>query len=369
MRIEWYRDLEEIEQFRDSWVSLQETTHERTLYCCFDYIMSWYQCYGGSRFIDRGTPLVGLAYDGDTLIGVAPMVESRSTFSRIPVRRVDCAGYNLAAGELLIRDGCSGVVEAFVDALRDELRFDVVNINGLDIGTERFQALGEHLKSRGVRHGYLDFHSYAIAELQDGYEAYIKSFGWKWRSRLKGKAKKIKAEGDVRIDRVLSTQDRVMADEMCARMIALSESSRRVQRAGVDVDREHQPFYRDIFYRYAGQADVDLAILVIGGTDAAFTFGLIERGIYYHTMMAYNESFAHLSTGTYLFQEVFRTLPDRGIHTVLSHGGYEYKKYWATQIIPQQTVCVFNNTIRGGISYLVGFKLLKRDVTATEDGP
>jgi CelD/BcsL family acetyltransferase involved in cellulose biosynthesis len=360
MRIEWLRELKEIEAKRDAWVALESQVRQRTLYCRYDYILPWYRCYSGTEHVDRGIPLVGFAWDGEMLVGVAPMIEARSTFARVPVKRADCAGYNLAAGEILVRDGVAGVIEAFVDALRDGLRFDLVNINGLDTDTPRQKELISHLERRGARYGLIDFHSYAIADLSKGYDAYIGAFGWKRRGRMKNIANKMTTQGEVKIERITSTGDRAFATSMRDRMLAISERSPRVQRAGVEVDRQHQPFYADLFEAFGPQGAIDLSILVINGEDAAFTFALVERGIYYHTMMAYAEIFEKISAGKYLFAEVIKMLPDLGLHMVLSHGGYEYKSRWASQIIPQQTVCVFGNTISGRLSHMVGFRFVHR---------
>jgi len=365
MQIEWFRDMREIESKREPWVALESQVQERTLYCRYDYILPWYRCYAGTEHVDGGTPLVGFAWDGDTLVGVAPMIEAKTTFAKVPVKRVDCAGYNLAAGEILVRDGTAGVIEAFVDALREELRFDVININGLDSDSDRQKELLAHLEAGGARFGLIDFHSYAIADFSKGYDAYIGAFGWKRRGRMKNIANRMATQGDVRIERVTSTQDREFATNMRDRMLAISEKSPRVQRAGVDMDRQHQPFYQDIFEAFGPQSAVDLSILVINGEDAAFTFALTERGIYYHTMMAYAEAFEKISAGKYLFQEVIKMLPDLGLHMVLSHGGYEYKARWASAIIPQQTVCVFGNTMSGRLSHMVGFKFVHRAAIST----
>lgn len=368
MRIEWVRNLEDVERFRDAWTALENDTTDRTLYCRHDYIMPWYRCYVGTRMADYGKPLVGFAWDGSTLVGVAPMIEAKATFARIPVWRVDCAGYNLAAGELLVRDGVHGVIELFVDSLQKEHRFELINLNGLAVDSDAYARLREHLTARGIRFDGIDFHGYAIADLKGGYEAYNKSFGWKFRSRNKNIAKKVAAAGELRIDRVTSTRDREVADKMRARMFAITESSPRVKRAGLDIERKHQPFYHDLFDMFGAQDAIDLAILTINGRDAAFMFGIVERDVYYHTMMAYHDDFAALSAGKYLLHEVLKYLPESGIHTVLSHGGYDYKSRWASRIVPQKTICVFGGGWRARLAHLVGFKLVhKKNSGAAEE--
>src|SRR3990170_714458 len=117
LRVEWIRGTGEIEKLRETWIALENEVRNRTLYSRYDYVIPWYHCYAGTKFAEFGEPLVGLAWEEDRLVGIAPLINSRASFAKIPVRHVACAGYNLAAGELLIRDGETGVIERFVDDL------------------------------------------------------------------------------------------------------------------------------------------------------------------------------------------------------------------------------------------------------------
>jgi CelD/BcsL family acetyltransferase involved in cellulose biosynthesis len=73
-----------------------------------------------------------------------------------------------------------------------------------------------------------------------------------------------------------------------------------------------------------------LPILTIGGRDAAFVFGLVERHCFYDITLAYDEGFARLSPGMHLIQEMLREFAAEGIQTVVSHGAHDYKKHWAS---------------------------------------
>ena len=360
MRIDWIRDLSKVESLRDLWVALENEVQHRTLYSRYDYVLPWYHCYVGTPMTDGGRPLVGMAWEDGELIGIAPMIEAHATFAKIPVRRVDCAGYNLSAGELLMRDHHEGLIEAFVYSLRDELDFEVIDINGLPLQSEESRHLHSHLRDHKVPVANMEYHWYAVADLSNGYDAYAKAKSSNFRKQTRKIARKVETGHDVQIERVTTLGDLSYAHSMRDRMFAIAERSWRTKRAGLEVERRHQQFYRELVDIFGSQDALDLAILVIDGRDAAFSLGLIERQTYYHTMIGYDDEMGDRSPGTYLLQEVFKYLPASGVSSVMSHGPYDYKKRWASEVIAQQTVCVFGHDLRARLAHWVGTKLARR---------
>ena len=82
-------------------------------------------------------------------------------------------------------------------------------------------------------------------------------------------------------------------------------------------------------------------ILTIGGRDAAFIAGVVERGCFYDVSLSYDESYAELGPGAHLMQETLKRLADGGVHTVVSHGAHEYKRHWASAFVPQKRIFLF----------------------------
>jgi hypothetical protein len=122
LRVEWLTDFDGIESFRDPWMELESRVDNRTVYVTHDYLMSWFQAYAYTTYTDFGAPLIGTIFDGSTLVGIAPLISSRSAMAGIPVRDLSLAGYNLNAGELLVLDDRPEIFEALVRTLADRGR-------------------------------------------------------------------------------------------------------------------------------------------------------------------------------------------------------------------------------------------------------
>jgi CelD/BcsL family acetyltransferase involved in cellulose biosynthesis len=102
---------------------------------------------------------------------------------------------------------------------------------------------------------------------------------------------------------------------------------------------------------------LSLPILAIGGRDAAFILGVVERGCFYDITLAYAEPFEKLSPGSFLMQKTLENLAAVGVHTVVSHGAHDYKKHWATEFVPQKRVFVFARGVRAAATRFIRFSL------------
>jgi CelD/BcsL family acetyltransferase involved in cellulose biosynthesis len=102
---------------------------------------------------------------------------------------------------------------------------------------------------------------------------------------------------------------------------------------------------------------LSLPILTIGGRDAAFILGVVERGCFYDITLSYDESFAPLGPGMFLMQETLKQFAGAGIHTVVSHGAHPYKRTWSTRFVPQKRLFLFRQRPRAAIARLMRFGL------------
>jgi CelD/BcsL family acetyltransferase involved in cellulose biosynthesis len=98
-----------------------------------------------------------------------------------------------------------------------------------------------------------------------------------------------------------------------------------------------------------------LPILRVGSRDAAFVYGLVERGCFYDITLSYDEAFAQLRVGTDLIQRMLQEFAASGVHTMVSHGAHEYKRNWATTFLPSPRLFLFGRTPRGVATRAVRF--------------
>jgi CelD/BcsL family acetyltransferase involved in cellulose biosynthesis len=355
--VEWLTDPVNIEALKSDWTGFEATVRDRTVYGTFDYVTSWYRGYCGTECTGFGTPLVGVVRDRDALVCLAPLIACNSTLARVPIRRLDLAGYTLQAGELLVAADRDDALAALLSSLADRSDWDMLVLGNLIAERERATALRHAAARLGLGLEVTDDYSYAVADLHDGYETYAKRQGSNFRKQTRRHAKKVEQSGLWRIDRLAGWPTAARVQEYLGRMFAVADAGWRARERGLAEERKHHPFYRIVVDRFVGRGMVDLSILQMAGRDAAFTLGLVERGVYFHTLVAFDEDLAAYSPGSFLLQEVFRLLPTLDVHTVVSHGDYEYKRRWATDIVAQQRLLLFSRTLRAHSSHFAKFRL------------
>lgn len=317
-----------------AWRELESAVQHRTHVSTFDFLFSWYRHYAG-RY--GGTPVVGLAWEGRTLVGVAPLTIRHGTIGRIPVTRVEFAPNDSIAGEFLIRDDRPEIAAWLLEDLKHHVAFDVIVLNGFDPASAQLDSLRTAAGAHGLS-VELEDHACALVDLREGYDAYHRQLPGDIRRKLNHRARKIEALG-ADVDGVLPISDASVAERCLARMIAVIEASYKLE--GRRLADHHRRFLRELVTRLAARGTLSLPILTVGGRDAAFILGVLERGCFYDVTLSYDESFAKLGPGIYLMQETLKQLAQAGIHTLVSHGAHEYKRQWSTTFVPQKRIYLF----------------------------
>jgi hypothetical protein len=348
--VEWLRDPVEIGRHADEWRALEESAAHTHL-SSFDFISAWYTHYAGHY---GGTPLAGLARRGSRLVGVAPLAICRGRTGRVPVTRIELAPTDVPAGEFLTSGGDAEVIGAFVDALVDRTTFDVISLDGFAAGSDEMTAVEHAAARRGMAVEYVD-HAYAVADLSRGYDSYRAGLSGHFRRNLNQRTRKMTAAGGAEMGGIHFSGDADELDRCVSRSVAITESSYKLQ--GGRLADCHRAFLYDVVRRLSARGTLCLPILSIGGQDAAFILGVVERGVFYDITLAYAEPFAKLSPGSFLMQRTLETLASAGVHTAVSHGAHEYKKHWATRFVPQRRLFLFNRGVRGRAARFVRFSL------------
>ncbi len=340
LTIQWLRTPEELFGVEDAWRELEDAVAHRTVLSTFDYNAAWYRHYG--RGFGAET-LIGLAWRGSTLAGVAPLVVRRRTIGRVPLTCVEFNAHEAYAGEFLVEDDRPETAALFLDSLARSVRFDVICLNDIDLASARHAALLE----AAARHRLgleTTNHPNAVVDLSRGYDAYFKARSAHFRQAVRRHARRVADAGTPHVGGVVLTRGLDQIDDALERMIAITEASHKL--LGARLADCHRNFLSDLGHRFGRRGMLALPILTIGGRNAAFVMGMVERSCFYDVTLSYDEAFEKLRPGTHLIQELLRELAGRGVHTFVSHGAHDYKQHWATEFVPSTRLFLFGRGLR-----------------------
>ena len=219
--------------------------------------------------------------------------------------------------------------------------------------TIRLEHIEEAVGSRAIE---LDPYRWAEVDLDDGFEAYHGSKSRNFRRNVKRLAAKVAAEGPWGIDRIHGHEAAAQIDEYLERMFPVADHSWKVRSGGIMAEH-HRTYFRETIRRFARRGMIDFAFLTIGGRDAAFLVGIVERDVYYDFFISYDDDFAHVSPGIHLMIEMLRRLPEDGVKHVVSHGDHDYKDRWTSRWVPASRLFVFNRGARASLARWSRFRL------------
>jgi len=342
------RTLADLERLEPAWRGLAEAVQDRTVLSTFDYNATWYRHYGGD-----GSMLLGVARRGTDVVGIAPLVVRERRVGRIPLTSVEFNAHEAYAGEFLALDPVT-IGAAFLESLTAAVRFDLVCLNGIDPDAPRWAAFRDAAGRSRLSTATTNHHN-AIVELREGYDRYLQRRNSHFRSGVRRHARLIDKAGGATVEGVQLHRGLDTLSSSIDRMIAINEASYKLN--GARLADCHRGFLGELARRFGPQGMLSLPILVIGGRDAAFIIGLVERGCFYDVTLCYDEAFVKLSPGSHLTQESLRQLAAAGVHTFVSHGAHEYKKLWADELVPSPRLFLFANTLRGRATRFVRFTL------------
>jgi CelD/BcsL family acetyltransferase involved in cellulose biosynthesis len=349
--VRWSHGLDDIASLEQAWRALEASAATATPLASCDYLLPWYVHHAGQA----GLPLVGSAWEGTELVGVAPLLVRPGRVGGIPVECVQFAAAGAEAGEFLLADGRPEIAGEFLDSLAGAVPFHVARFNLLDPESREFEALRQAAARRGLALETVST-SYATVDLRDGYDRYEARLSGKFRGNLRRRRKATEALGPIGVEGVHFEDDPAAIESAVARMFAISDESWKARRGGPMADH-HRRFYREIARRFGARRQLALSILTVGGRDRAYMMGVAERGVYFDFTLSFDDAVRHLSPGILLTQEVLRRLSARGIGTFVSHGVHDYKLQFASAIVPRRRAFVFARRPRAALSRTLRFSL------------
>ena len=336
MRYEWISTLPEIHALEPHWRDLEGRVRDRMVFGTYDHMAIWYECHAAAY----GAPLVGAAWRDGSLVGLAPLVLRQATLGRVPVRRIGSAGHDGETGELLFPDGEEAALQGLLQSLWRRGGFDAIDLFGITPESARSAAISAaaaagRIRSRSVRYRY------ATIDLSRGYDAYLDTLGGKLRGNFRRREKRALEMGPIAVDRIHQRTDPAVVERYVERAIAIAERSWKAA-VGEAMRSNYRRFYHLLAQRFNERGMLDISIYTVGERDASFIVGLRENGVYYDVTVSYDESFAGISPGTLLMQEVAKRVAGEGIRLIVSHGDREYKRYWASAWVEQDHLFLFH---------------------------
>jgi CelD/BcsL family acetyltransferase involved in cellulose biosynthesis len=217
--------------------------------------------------------------------------------------------------------------------------------------------LGPELESRGWRLVRVGVNVCPFIDIgEHSWDSYLDSLGPKHRYNFRRRLRRLKAEHEIRFERVASEAERRPALES---LIRLHDERWRRRGGSTAFHRPDLIAFHDEFSAIAlDRGWLRLYSLVLDGSPAALLYGFRYGGTFYFYQSAFDARFARESAGLVTMGLAIRAAIEEGATEYdLLHGDEVYKSSWAPDSRPLFRLALYPPTAGGAVSRrLVGIR-------------
>lgn len=305
------------------------------------WLSAWWRTFGNDR------PLyIVLVWDGDALIGSAPLLYDTKEMLRLNLRVlrpwvnewVDCFNF-------LVVEPVDQVVDAIFNHLDDiNQTWDLLELPRMDSNSVVTESFLRACRARDRAIGVEDDLQSPVLRLPNSWDELLTTLSPSFRQTLKRKVRAAHKIPGLRM-RVI-TEPSVIEP-----IIEISkESWQHEQGTSIASRADIRAFYQAVIESYAKREQLYCALMEVDGEPAAFELNLAHQSTMYNFKLGFKKKFSHLSTGVVLkaffLEEILQPANNNGrtFDTYDFMGTAEdYKLRWSKFLRAQNQYIVFSN--------------------------
>jgi CelD/BcsL family acetyltransferase involved in cellulose biosynthesis len=328
------RSLPQLEDIRDAWEDLHARLANASLFLSY----SWFYICAKNLASHEGTLLVLTVQDGDRLIGIAPLVEKRTTVRGFPLRQIAFLDTPLTPfSDFLLLEP-----DAAIRAITHHLLETCNSWDLLSLGKFKGDSPTLGLLSSVLIKSSCQVHTREVARtpflaLVGKWEDFYQAKSRKFRMTRRSVANRLKRLGAILVERVTSAADAGVALEAM-----LSVSARGWKRGeGRDLltPEFERRFLTDLTCLAARKGWLNIWLLKHENNVLAAEYHLNDCGTIYGLRAQYDQAYEAYSPGRYLDYEIVEQLFRDGFKCYdMGPGAAEYKLSWTDDIYSCHTI-------------------------------
>ncbi len=340
--------LAQFEKLSSVWNDLLEGTSSNHLFLTWEWLYPW-----AKHYLDDDRLFILLVYEGDRLVGIAPLYIRKEThFGLLRFRRVVFLGTGEACSpylDVIVSDRKKGaVLTALISYLYREAggEWDILSLSELPAESSTLDYCYRMMGEAGKVIEITDQTCYPIIRLGKEVGDFLSGISGNERYNLRRKRDRLDEAGRVTFSHVSSPND--VEKEMAA-FVALHQMRwEQNGKGGCFKSERFLTFHRAISESFGRKGWLRLDFLTLDGEKIAGIYGFSYQGRYSFYLPGLNPQVVpEASPGNLLLYEcVQRAIREGCAEFDLLRGAADYKLAWANFIRRTLTVRMFNKGVR-----------------------
>jgi len=337
------------------WNGLVEKTGIDHPFLRHEWFRTWWECFGAGK-----TLMILLVRSAGEVVGIAPLMRTRSWMYGLPVRRLQFI-YNVHTPrcDFIISTAPEQVHRAILEfLLAGREPWDLMELNQVLAGSPTLETLARVAETRRLPLGFWHSQDSPYLSFAGTWEDYLKRLSQGHRAKMRSKLTRLGQAGPVGLEIVAGEENLKEALEDGLRIEAMAWKGE----AGTAIlsRPEVGVFYKAYARRAAECGLLRLIFLRVNRKRIAFAYAVCYRKKIYVLKTGYDPEYAPLSPYNLLcfllFQDGFRS----GLSEYEFLGGSEeWKLQWSRDARAHHWMFLFQDSLRGRLLHLIKFGLVR----------
>jgi CelD/BcsL family acetyltransferase involved in cellulose biosynthesis len=350
-------DFDSFVKAKPAWDQLVEKISIGHPFLTHDWIRSWWESFG----VKRALKILMVSHAGE-LIGIAPLMISRTKIYGIPVRELgSISNDHTPRFDFIISSEPASVMEAMWLHLWERRReWDVMKLCQLESGSATLEHLAGLAAGHSCRLETWPSTDSPYLSLNGSFEDHLAKLPRGLRANLRRRMKRLEEIGPVEFEQVFSeTSSKTTIDDALTDAFRMEAGTWKGE-AGTAIacHQELSRFYSSVVHRAARQGTLYLTFLRLNGQRIAFDLSLIYQRRLFKLKPGYLQRYHACSPGQELTTMTIRDAFARGLSEVDFLGSAdEWKLAWTKTVRQQCWAYVFKKDLLGSLLHFAKFRL------------
>lgn len=365
-RFEILEDPKAFLELKAGWECLcNELADHVTVFASHTWYQSWWACYSAMARLHLFT-----MWQGDKLVGIAPLMWKKSSLHGLPVRTVGFIQNNQALHNdfIVVPEFRTFFLQELVKSLFEQSsHWDVIYFRNISPVSINYKSLAEILDAEGRSWKQISNPIDSPYLIPSGsWSDYLAGRTRKTRKNLKHIRNKIYSAGKVSVKNIRTWEEFLSCKEDMFDVAQQSWSERIGDSLGSPLNRD---FFEALAFSAAAKGWLSIWALYLDNKMIAVEFHLKAYGREHAMRGHYHPEFASLSPGTYLemtiLEHVFQEQESVRIYDLC--GSFDsYKRKWTDTSVPHRDVYIFNEQTYSKVTLFYEFKIVLNLIKAVQ---
>lgn len=346
MRFEFIEDTESLEKLEKSWDLLCEAVNATaTIFSSFTWYKNWWLFYG-----ERARLFLFTMWDGDKLVGIAPLMRNKSSLHKLPVKMLCFIQNNQSLHNdfIVLQEFREVFIKSMLHSIfeRSQL-WDVAYFRNIPVESKNYQTFAALLDIEQKRweQKSTPFDSPFLVTQGENWNQYFATRSRLTRKNLNHITNKIHKAGCASVKNITTLEEFLACKEELFEVAQNSWAEKAGDSIGSLRNRE---FFTSLAADAAEKGCLSIWTLYLDEKMIALEFHLKAYGREHALRGHYHSDFAELSPGTYLEMMIlkhrFNENSGAGIYDFC--GAFDsYKKKWTVTYAPHDDLFIFKDNI------------------------